>query len=71
MPSFFHYITDLVVIVCIGVTLQMALLVSTVLSCPLSAGQLIVSVLLLLVLSAAARYSHLLGNGLDKFTLCV
>lgn len=36
---------------------QMASPVSTVLSCPPSAGQLIVSVLLLLVLSAAARYS--------------
>ncbi len=50
--------------VCVGVTSQMASLVSTALSCPLSAGQPTVSVLLLLVLSAAARYTQLVGNGL-------
>lgn len=61
----------------IGVTLQMDLLVSTVLSCLLSAGQLIVSVLSLLVPSAAARYKELLGNVLsikkemDTLTCCV
>lgn len=42
--------------------LQMALLVSTALSYPLSAGQLTVSVLLLLVLSTAARYSELYNS---------
>lgn len=47
---------------CVGVSLQMALLASTALSCPVSAGQLTVSVLLFPALSAAARYSQLLEN---------
>lgn len=42
--------------------LQTASLVSTALSYPHSAGQLTVSVLLLLVLSAAARYSELYNS---------
>lgn len=78
MPFFSLYIRlDRIVIVYVGVTLQMALLVSTVLSCLLSAGWLIVSVLSLLVPSAAARCSELLGNGLSirkkmaTFSCCV
>lgn len=42
--------------------LQMALQVFTALSYLLSAGQLTANVLLLLVLSAAARYSELIGG---------
>lgn len=58
----FHYMSNLVVTICVCVNFQMALRVSTARSCPLSAGQLIVSVLSLLVLSAAARYSQIQGN---------
>ena len=45
--------------VCVCVALQMGLLASTVPSCHPSAGQLTVSVLSLLALSAAARYGHI------------
>lgn len=62
IAPFLHYISNLVVSVSPGVALQMASRVSTALGCPLSAGQLIVSVSLLLAPSAAARYSQLLGN---------
>lgn len=48
--------------VCVCMASQTALLGSTALSYLLSAGQLTVSVLLLLVLSAAARCSKPLGK---------
>lgn len=51
---------QIIQLICICMALQTALLVSTSLSYLLSAGQLTVNVLLLLLLSAAVRYTELL-----------
>lgn len=63
----FYPILNLAVPVCVCVALQMALLGSAALRYPLSAGQLTVSVLLLLVLSAAARCSKPLGKIMQRY----